>query len=85
MPEISRFYGIVIVLYYRDHEPPHFHALYGGAEGIVRIDDGAVSGNLPGRARRMVLDWLEQHREELRANWARARARKSLARVAPLE
>ena len=59
MPEISRFLGIVIRMYYRDHALPHFHALYGDYEILVEIDSGVVTGNFPRRALSAVLEWAE--------------------------
>jgi Domain of unknown function (DUF4160) len=85
MPEISRFLGIVIAMFYRDHGPAHFHAWYGEHEATVRIDDGAVEGYLPPRARGHVLEWYALHRDELRDNWERARTRRPLFKVEPLE
>jgi hypothetical protein len=85
MPEISRFLGIVIRMYYRDHAPPHFHAEYGDHEIIVNIDDGTIEGHFPRRARSAVNEWLELHRDELKANWNLARAEQPLNRVEPLE
>jgi len=59
MPEISRFFGIVIAMYYNDHAPPHFHARYGRKEIRVNIATGELlSGNFPGRAQNLVLEWL---------------------------
>jgi hypothetical protein len=73
VPRISTFYGIAIYMYWQDHAPPHFHALYAGSEAQVRIDDGAVmAGTLPNTARRLVAEWAVLHREELLANWQRA-------------
>ena len=85
MPVISRFLGIVISILYRDHEPPHFHAAYGEYEVTVGIRDGVVTGRFPRRALAHVLEWAELHRDELTANWDRARAREPLLPVAPLE
>jgi hypothetical protein len=66
MPEISRFYGIIISMYYREHLPPHFHAQYGEYMAGIRIDDFAVfEGKLPPRAMGMVAEWASLHREEL--------------------
>ena len=66
MPEISRFLGIIIAMYYNDHGPPHFHAKYGDAEVKVNIETGEViDGSLPRRAMRHVLEWWELHQREL--------------------
>lgn len=73
-------------MYYDDHGIPHFHADYAGAEVSVAIESLAVlKGTLPGRERRLVLDWASLHRDELMENWRRARQRQSLLRVDPLE
>lgn len=85
MPTLSRFYGIVIAMYWRDHNPPHFHAIYGDAEALIVIDDLSVyAGSLPTRALRLVREWAELHDEELRDRWQRARAREPLDQIAPL-
>jgi hypothetical protein len=85
MPEISRFLGIVIRMYYRDHAPPHFHAEYGENEITVEIEGGVVEGRFPRRALSAVLDWYELHRDELAANWDLARSEQPLNRIDPLE
>ena len=85
MPVISRFLGIAIAIYYRDRAPPHFHALYGEFEITVSIRDGAVQGAFPRRAQGLVLEWLEQHRAELIADWERAQAGEALLPIPPLD
>jgi hypothetical protein len=71
MPEISRFYGIVIRMYAGDHPPPHFHAEYGEAAAQIDIRTGSIiEGNLPRRALRLAQDWAEIHRHELLENFA---------------
>jgi hypothetical protein len=85
MPEISRFLGIVVRMYYRDHPPPHFHAEYGEHEIVVEIETGLVSGRFPRRALGAVLEWYEEHQEELRANWQLARDERPLRSIDPLE
>lgn len=85
MPEISRFLGVVIAMYYNDHAPPHFHARYGGFEITVRISDGVVSGRFPRRALALVVEWYTQHQAELLQNWEFARERRPLLRIDPLE
>lgn len=85
MPEISRFLGIVVGMFYNDHAPPHFHARYGEYEVIVRIDYGSVQGEFPRRVLAHVLEWYGLHHEELAENWERARARRPLRTIAPLE
>ena len=86
MPEISRFLGIVIAMYYNDHAPPHFHAHYGDSEIRVEINTGEVmSGVFPTRARKLVLEWLDMHRDELLEDWKLAELRKPLNKIEPLE
>ena len=85
MPKICRFLGIVISMYYRDHSPPHFHAIYGEYEITIEIETGIVSGSFPRRALNLVLEWYEIHIEELRENWQLAVKGKSLNRIKPLE
>ena len=73
MPEISRFYGIVIYVFYREHQPPHFHAAYGEYEGLIAIDTLAVLfGHLPPRALGLVIEWATIHQEELKKVWRQA-------------
>ena len=85
MPELSRFLGIVITMFYREHGPRHFHASYGEFDIEVSIGDGVVTGTFPKRALRHVLEWYDLHRDELRENWNLAAARKPLKKIAPLE
>jgi hypothetical protein len=86
MPEVSRFFGIVITMYYNDHEPPHFHARYGEHKAIVAIETfDVLDGTLPSRALGLVLEWASAHRDELIMDWQRARALQPLERIAPLE
>jgi hypothetical protein len=86
MPEISRFFGIVIRMYFFDHEPPHFHASYGGSEARVRIEPiGVLSGDLPPRPLALVVEWARLHRSELLDNWCRLYSDEPPQRVAPLE
>jgi chromosome condensin MukBEF ATPase and DNA-binding subunit MukB len=85
VPRISAFYGIVITMYYRDHDPPHFHAVYGEHRAqIVIATLEPRCGELPARALRLVREWAELHRTELQANWAKARARQPLDTIPPL-
>ena len=73
MPEVSRFYGIVIKIYFGDHNPPHFHAEYGDHEAIVGIESMAlIGGSLPPRAVGLLSEWTSLHQAELAAAWERA-------------
>ena len=86
MPCISAFYGIVIYMYWRDHPPPHFHTIYAEHEAEISINSlEIIDGSLPQRARRLVLEWARLHREELLANWERARADQPLRLIEPLD
>ena len=86
MPCVSRFYGISIYIYFRDHAPPHFHAFYGEFEAVVEIATGAiVAGELPRRARGLVAEWAALRRAELELGWNLAAASSPLAPIAPLE
>ena len=85
MPEICRFYGIVIKMYFADHAPPHFHAEYAEAEVRLAIDSLAViSGKLPPRAMGLVAEWASLHQQELRGLWDKARKQEPLGRLEPL-
>jgi len=85
MPEVSRFYGIVIRVFYDDHNPPHFHAEYGEYEVLVSINTLAIlSGGLPARALGMVAEWASLRQQELRAAWDRASKLQPPGRIAPL-
>jgi hypothetical protein len=86
MPELSRFYGLVIRMFYDEHPPPHFHVLFGDHAAVVRIDTLEVmKGSLPRRALVMVLEWAMAHRPELRQNWERAAKGEAIETIAPLE
>ncbi|MBI2820025.1 MAG: DUF4160 domain-containing protein [Acidobacteria bacterium] len=86
MPELSRFLGIVIGIFYREHGRPHFHAVYGESEAVIDIESGEViSGRLPKRALGLVGEWQALHQAELKANWELARQHKALQKIAPLE
>jgi len=85
MPEISRFYGIVIRMYFGDHAPPHFHAEYSGHSAVIEIETLAlISGSLPPRAMGLVAEWAQAHKEDLRATWTKAVNLKPLGRIDPL-
>ena len=86
MPEISRFFGIEIKMFFSDHQPPHFHAIYAEHEALIEIETLAIyRGALPRRALALVLEWAAMHREELRRDWDLARAGQQLRAVDPLE
>ena len=85
MPRLSEFYGIVIYMYFGDHAPPHFHAIYGSDEAIVGIRSGRlIAGRLPKRALGLVRAWARLHQDELLANWVAAQEARPLERIDPL-
>ena len=85
MPEISRFYGIVVKMFHNDHPPPHFHAEYGNDRMIVNIDTlGVIAGGLAPRATGLVMEWAAQHQADLQNAWNQARNMQPLDRIAPL-
>jgi hypothetical protein len=85
MPEISRFLGIVIGIFYSEHGVAHFHAVYGEHEISVELESGIVHGEFPARALRLVLEWASLHRQELIENWKLAKDGRPLKHIAPLE
>lgn len=85
MPELSRFYGIIIGMYYDDHPPAHFHVQYGEHQAKIQIDTLAViRGSLPGRALGLVVEWASQHQEELLDRWHAAENHEELLKIQPL-
>jgi hypothetical protein len=86
MPELSRFYGIVIQMYYADHPPPHFHVFYAGSSAVVDIQSLAfLEGHLPPRARGLVIEWATIHQDELMRAFQKAAALETPCKIAPLE
>lgn len=85
MPEVSRFYGIVVRMHYNERERPHFHAWHGGKLAQIGIEDGKVVGELAKRALGLLEEWRLAHRAELLANWQRALAHEALLPIPPLE
>lgn len=85
MPEISRFFGIIIALFHSEHNPPHFHARYGEYKASIRIEDFALlEGYLPPRALGLVMEWAETHKNELLKDWELATEKKPLLPIEPL-
>jgi hypothetical protein len=85
MPRLSQFYGIVVYMYWKDNNPPHFHAIYAGDEALVIIADGTfLAGSLPRTAARLVREWTQLRQEDLMANWARAQMPDALLPIEPL-
>ena len=86
MPTISTFYGILIQMFWNDHAPPHFHALYGEYEVVIDISTLKVlEGKMPRRALTLVLEWAFQHRDDLVMNWNLCEKKKTLKKIPPLD
>jgi len=86
MPRVSEFFGVIIAMYFNDHNPPHFHAEYAGDEASFSIGTLEIlEGELPRRARALVVEWASLHRRELLANWERARQELPLQAIEPLD
>lgn len=85
MPQISLFYGIIILMNFADHAPAQFHAWYGDYKVIISIKDGIIKGEMPARALKMILEWLELHRDELLTNWDKSQKGEPLDKIEPLK
>lgn len=86
MPEISRFLGIIITMYYNDHPPPHFHVRYNQQKAIIDLETlSIIQGKLTPRILGLVIEWAAIHKAELLANWQRARQQNPLEKIEPLE
>lgn len=86
MPEVCRFFGIIIRLYFNDHEPPHLHAEYQGNRALLDFDGNVLRGQLGSRtALRLVRQWIDLHVAELLDDWKLARAGEEINRIAPLD
>jgi hypothetical protein len=86
MPEISRFLGIVISMYFKDHNPPHFHVRYNNHRAIVTIKDlSVVEGGLPPRVWGLVMEWAVLHKKELLEDWDLLHKGPEFNKIAPLE
>ena len=86
MPEISRFFGIIVLMYYNDHPPPHFHVRYGGQRALFGIESlTLLEGRLSPRVLGLVVEWASMHQDELMADWEHARRQEPLEPIVPLE
>ena len=85
MPTISSFFSIKIFMNWNDHKPPHFHAKYNNYSAAFDLDGNVIAGYLPIKEKRLVLAWLELHREELNDNWLRAEKKEELCKIEPLK
>lgn len=86
MPEICRFFGIVIKMFVNDHNPPHFHAFYGEHEALIEIQGLSIfAGRLPPRVLGLVVEWAILHQKELLDDWNRAQSHHPVVRIEPLQ
>ncbi|MBL8489283.1 MAG: DUF4160 domain-containing protein [Rhodocyclaceae bacterium] len=86
MPTISAFFGIMIQMFWREHSPPHFHALYGEHEALIDIRTlEIIAGTLPRRALALTIEWAVEHRTELMEDWELCQAKQLPKKIAPLE
>jgi hypothetical protein len=86
MPTVCRFYGIIIQIYYNDHDPPHFHVIYNDFKAVIAINDMSILfGDLPPKAIGLVMEWARTHKAELLLDWNLARQRQPLEPIPPLE
>jgi len=86
MPEISRFFGIIIRMFYDEHNPPHFHAEYGGKKAVFDFQGNILKGSLSSRtATKLVRDWVDNHAADLEEDWNLAREGKEIKKIDPLD
>jgi len=86
MPELTRFYGIIIRMYFDDHSPPHFHAFYAEYEAVISIENLAIlKGELPARARGLTIEWAQKHQDDLKSAWDKASMLENPGKIEPLE
>ncbi len=86
MPEISRFFGIIIRMFFDEHNPPHIHAEYQGQKAVFDLNGNVTRGNLGSRtATKLVREWIDLHVNELREDWELAQMGQNIKKVAPLE
>lgn len=85
MPEVSRFYGIIVQMFFKDHDPPHFHIEYGEFKAVINLSNEIVKGFMPKRALNLVFEWMDIHKNELIENWELAQNGKPLNKIEPLK
>lgn len=86
MPEICRFYGIIVAMYYDEHNPPHFHARYGEESIVININTLSIlEGDIGSRTLGLIIEWASQHKQELLEDWELARKNQPLKKVSPLK
>jgi hypothetical protein len=85
MAELARFFGIIISMFGADHNPPHIHIRYGDYEAILSIQKEVVKGEMPARILKLVLIWIDLHRDDLLVNWKNAQNGLELNKIEPLK
>jgi len=86
MPEVCRFFGIIIRMYFDEHVPPHFHAIYGDEQVLIHIENmSIIAGFLSPRALGLVVEWASLHKSELLQEWELAEAKQPLFEIDPLK
>jgi len=86
MPEISRFFGIIIRMFFDEHNPPHIHAEYQGSKAVFDLNGNITRGDIGSRtAVRLVREWIDMHSNELREDWELAQTGKEIKKIAPLD
>lgn len=85
MPILSMFYGIIIRMYYEDHQPPHFHAYYGDYEAVFDFSGELIQGEMPKKQQKLIDAWCVIHSDELIANWKLSQENESVFKIEPLK
>ncbi len=86
MPEISRFFGIIILMFYDEHNPPHFHADYQGNKAVFDLNGNVLKGDIKSKtARKLIREWVDLHTDELIEDWGLARNDKEIKKISPLD
>lgn len=85
MPILSMFYGVIISMFYKDHNPPHIHIQYAEYKAIVDFNGDILEGELPVKQRKLIEAWIVLHQDELYANWQLAKDKQGLFKIDPLK
>ncbi len=85
MPVLSMFFGIIIKMYWMDHNPPHIHVIYNEHEAIFDFDGNLIDGELPIKQQKLIVAWIVLHEDELKANWKLAENKEPLFKIDPLK
>jgi hypothetical protein len=85
MPVLSMFYGVIISMFYKDHNPPHIHIQYAEYNAIVDFNGHILEGELPVKQRKLIEAWIVLHQDELYANWQLAKDKQNLFKIDPLK